>query len=318
MERRPGADGVREARAENDARGSIWLAARPGGGTGGGLRLDPPVIARTRHALAEHPLLQYSELSELARSLSGSSHVRLAPRDATIGTPFRPLVEAQAGRTVAEALDSLHLPGTWIALYHLEEIPAYRQLVGDALAGVLRATNGAGTASVEVGGFVFIAGPRAVWPFHFDREHNFHVQLKGTKHYKLWPPGDPLTLSPLAIEQVFTRSDCREVRYRDELGPRCHSFSLRSGEGVHIPSTSALSISTADVADPGGGPAISMALTYFPRPLQRAACVHTANEFLRTRVGVEPRPPGRSPLADAVKYPVGRALELAQRRGWLR
>lgn len=274
---------------------------------------DSRRIVWTRHSLAEHPLLQYEHLRKLALSLSGTHHIRQAARNTTIKSPFKPLVEADAGRTIAEAFANIHLPGTWIALYNLEELPEYRELLQDVLSGVLHRLSPADSRLIEVGGFVFIAGPRAIWPFHLDRDNNFHIQVRGNKEYKLWSPGDPVAVSPAAVEAVVTRSNYADVRYREEMASRCVNFTLGPGDGVHIPGTAGLSIGTSATPDPSGSPAISMALTYCTRVSRRKVCVYTTNSLLRHRFGVDPRPPGQSRLIDAIKVPIGRALMVAQR-----
>lgn len=271
---------------------------------------DPGRIAWTRHDLADHPLLQYAQLRKVALKLSGTRHVRQAARHATIRTPFKPLVEAEAGRSIGEAFDHLDLPGNWIALYSLEELPDYRAFLHEVLGEVLRELNPADARLIDVGGFVFIAGPAAVWPFHLDRDGNFHIQVRGSKEYRLWPPDDRDAVGEAAVEAVVTRSNYDAVRYRDEIAARCMRFTLARGQGVHIPATAGLSIRTAALPDASGGPAISMALTYCTRSSRRRVWVYTANSFLRNRLGVEPTPPGQSRLADVVKLPVGRALTL--------
>jgi hypothetical protein len=292
----------------------------PAGAPGACIRLadgegsfDPRRIVWTRHSLAGHPLLQYEHLRKLALSLSGTHHIRQAARNATIRSPFRPLVEADAGRTVAEAFENIDLPGTWIALYNLEELPEYRALLHEVLSSVLQALSPADSRLVDVGGFAFIAGPGAVWPFHLDRDNNFHIQIRGNKDYMLWSPDDRAAVSPAAVEAVVTRSNYDDVRYKDDMAARCASFTLGPGEGVHIPGTAGLSIRTGSLPDPSGGPAVSMALTYCTRVSRRKVCVYAANSLLRNRFGVAPEPPGKSRLADAVKFPVGRALMLYQR-----
>jgi hypothetical protein len=277
---------------------------------------DPRRIIRTRHALADHPLLEYAQLRKLALSLSGTRHVRQAARYATIKTPFKPLVESDAGRSIAEAFDNIHLPGTWIALYSLEEIPEYRAFLRELLAEVLCSLSPQDSDLIEVGGFAFIAGPMAVWPFHLDRDSNFHIQIRGRKEYRLWSPGDPSIVPESAVEAVVTHSSYDDVRYTKDLGGRCIGFSLAAGEGVHIPGTAPLTIRTSAEPDASGGPAISMALTYHTSKARRSVCIYAANAFLRKRFGVDPVPPGRVRLADAIKFPIGRALISYQRWGW--
>src|SRR5215813_3710147 len=44
-------------------------------------------------------------------------------------------------------------------------------------------------------GWIFVSSPNAVTPFHMDHEHNFIMQIRGTKRLYTWEPFDRETVS---------------------------------------------------------------------------------------------------------------------------
>src|ERR1700710_1455070 len=135
------------------------------------LRRDSPLKPfAIRHKLAGHPLLSLSRIAQLASEL---------PRD---------LIEYNSGKVAisqdpdaipkvyldpVEVVRRIETAGAWMVLKRVENSPAYRELLEDALLSVARARgfNSVLDAGFEQGeGFLFVSSPNSTTPFHLDSE----------------------------------------------------------------------------------------------------------------------------------------------------
>lgn len=287
--------------------GPIWRAD--------GQPFDPLQVARTRHSLSAHPLLQLPRLQQLALSLAGTAQVKYALPGRKAGSAFHTFSEAEARKSIAETFEHIEEAGNWVALYFLEDEPAYGALLRDTLDAIKAQIEPRDPGMHGYSLFMFIASPPTVTPFHIDRENNFNVQIMGRKHLHVWPPQDRLAVPDVAIEDYFVHDSLRSLHYREELDARAMDFDIGPGEGVYIPSTAAHYVTTEEGAwaQPGDRVSVSLAMTYFTAATARRARVHLANAFLRAHGNGTPQSPGRSALVDQFKQPLAQALLLSRR-----
>jgi hypothetical protein len=274
------------------------------------LRIDANVFARDydrrpfkiEHRLVDHALLQLPRLVELAGRLSGQALYFRADHainqvdgdDAT--TQPRTFVQRDLARPalgVAETVAAIESCSAWMQLRDVGKDPAYRALL-DALFAEFRShaepiTPGMSGARADI----FVSSPHAMTPFHLDEEHNFLLQVRGTKQ---------LSIADGSKREVLSEEHrCDFFRDRGELAPyseRLEELSdhveLGPGQGVHIPPCYPHWVKN--------GPAVSVSLgvLWHSDVTARRRSLYRVNDWLR-RTGITPRPPGERPLLDSVK-----------------
>jgi cupin superfamily protein len=250
-----------------------------------------------RHKLAGHPLLTLSSIARLAAEL---------PRD---------LIEYNAGNAAisqdpatvksvdldpVEVVRRIESAGAWMVLKRIEKAPDYRVLLEDTLLSVARARgfNSLKDADFEqVEGFLFVSSPNSTTPFHLDSEDNFFVQIRGEKFFTIYDNGDRSIADDGEIERSMTKH--RNLKFDDSFAPRGTEFHLFDGDGCYVPYQWPHWVRTADSYS------ISMAITWKTRAVRRNNDLHFFNAMLRG-IGLPQRPPGASPIRDAVKLVVYR------------
>jgi hypothetical protein len=251
-----------------------------------------------RHGFADDPRLSHQEVSALAGRLPASSiemnHADLDPLHDSDGVlPLDRPADAVARDIVAL--------GRWMAIKNIEQLPDYRLLVDEGLdeadAGL-----GLGAAMIAREGYVFLSAAASVTPAHVDHEHNLLLQVRGTKSVTIGTFEDP------ALEQAVMEG-MHSGRYgRTGFPPHeSRTFTLEPGTGVYIPPRA------IHVVHNHGALSISLSLVFHTQSLERAARVYAVNAKLR-RLGLHPRPPGRSVAVDRAKSGAALAWRSARRR----
>lgn len=285
----------------------IWLAD--------GKVFHPGRIARIRHSLCSHPLLQLPRLRILAESFAGTRHLNFVLPNRKKNSAFYTISEAEAKRDIHETFDQLDSPGTWVGIYFAEADPAYRDLITSVLQAMKPTIEPADPGMHGYSLFFFIAAPPTVTPFHIDRENNFNIQILGRKRLRIWPADDRQAVPDEAVEEFFVNDSLSKLRYPENLESHAVDVEIGPGEGVYFPSPSGHFVTTENNGwvKPGDGVSVSMALTYFTKATQRRAHAYLVNQFLRTRFSSHPGSPGLSPMWDALKDPLARTLLLGRR-----
>jgi hypothetical protein len=148
-------------------------------------------------------------------------------------------------------------------------------------------------------------------PFHFDKEHNFILQIHWTQAVSMYgitaiPPSPanwPVTVSTNAT----IAASCSGAR-GSAGAPRYSSFN--PGEGAYMPTTS------PHMVENGDEPSVTMSFTYYTDATRRDSMLHKTHAVLRD-LRINPPPVGRWPAMDALMFTgVSNALllrELAKR-----
>src|SRR5258708_3582393 len=141
----------------------------------------PHAPFRTRHNLADHPLLSLPALADLATRLDRD---RLEYNSGSLQPDQRP--DATPGINLApdEVIRRIETAGAWMVLKNVETVPAYRSLIQGCLAdaaGAISAADPRNLGMTDFQGFIFVSSANAVTPFHLDYEQNFFVHLHGEK-----------------------------------------------------------------------------------------------------------------------------------------
>src|SRR5919206_411850 len=132
-----------------------------------------------QHSLVEHPLFTIEAIAELADRLP-SDAVRRERGQLPVGEAHR-YVDVGEGPPSASVLD-VERNGFRISLRDVQQVREQREVVGECLDRVepLVAAREGGMRFRS--GYLFISAPASTTPMHFDAEHSFLLQVRGTKH----------------------------------------------------------------------------------------------------------------------------------------
>jgi len=257
---------------------------------------DPWRIQPVTHCLSDHPLLQPGALQELGARLDARGSVRTHAATAQAGTPFgeAPGLHPNTKGAVATLADIANA-SAWLSLLNVQIDPVYRELVGSVLDAVQPTIEARDPGMCHRAGWIFVSSPRAVTPFHFDKEHNFILQMHGHKRVYVWDHRDTHVATEQARDRFHHRHERDLLRWNDEFRERAHVFDLGPGQGAYMPSTS------PHLVENGDGPSITMSFTYYTRATRRDAMLHKLHELQR-QLGMSPAPVGARPMMDAALH----------------
>jgi Cupin superfamily protein len=239
-----------------------------------------------RHRLVDHPLFTTDALAALADRLPADQVrrergdlvlVNRGYEDSGIGLPSETVrtIAQNRSRVSLREIQSDAAYGPLIAACHAEVGPH----IGDREGGVCRTS-----------GYIFVSSPGSTTPMHFDPEHSFLLQVKGTKKVCSAPMADR-RVSTRELERYLDGAPCSF----DAMASDCDEFTLHPGDGLYLPSLVA-----HWVEQTGEGASVSFSIPFHTRACVRADHVHRVNKRLR-RLHLKPRPPGEWDALDRAK-----------------
>ncbi len=259
-------------------------------------------ICRLHHDVDGHPLMQLDALRELAHELQPVAGCRFLAPGTADSAAFTHAERSHQGWALDEVFHRIEEPGTWIALYNVEQVPRYAALLQAVVRSMQAAVEREQGGVFLVTGFIFISAPPSVTPYHIDRENNFWLQIRGRKTLSVW---DHRVTPEPAVEEFIVHRNLDGVRLTDELRARAIELDAGAGDGMYFPATTPhLTRSSREWVRPGDGVAISIGINFYTRVTRRRALAHQANRVLR-RAGLTPRRPGESRWLDTLKMPLG-------------
>ncbi|HSK51092.1 MAG TPA: cupin domain-containing protein [Solirubrobacterales bacterium] len=246
-----------------------------------------------RHHLADHELLTVEALAKLAEALPSESieHNR-GDVDAVVADER---VE-HSDEAPGEIARNIATNGCWMVLKNIEQLPAYQALLDDLLDEVDPLVKGREGGMNLRESFVFLSAPHSTTPAHTDHEHNFLLQVRGTKQMNIGRFAD-VEAEQLQVEKMFAGK-----RNMDRLPEDPTAYELDPGDGVYVPPNAPHWVVNGPEAS------VSLSITFRTPVTERGAVVHTFNSHLR-RVGLKPRPPGEHLATDKAKLKVHRGLK---------
>lgn len=250
-----------------------------------------------RHGFADDPRLTHEQVSTLAGRLPATS-IEMNRADLE---PLHAEGALALDRPAEEVACDIVALGRWMAIKNIEQLPDYRQLLDEGLDSA-DAGLGLGPAMIAREGYIFLSAASSVTPAHVDHEHNLLLQIRGTKTVTLG------SIPDTAREQEFMEG-IHSGRY-GWTGFAPHeprTFTLEPGTGVYIPPRAVHVVHNDDDLS------ISLSLVFHTIGLERAARVYAVNAKLR-RLGLNPRPPGRSLGVDKAKSGVALGWRAVRRR----
>jgi len=259
---------------------------------------DPWKIQALTHALSDHPLLQIQSLVELGKRQEARNLVRTHSADATAGTSFAdaPKLHENTAGAVA-TLEGIAQARAWMSLLNVQADPIYRAFIDEILDEVKPIVEQKDPGMCYRAGWIFVSSPNTVTPFHMDHEHNFIMQIRGTKKLHVWDQFDRTVITERA-QELFHDAHSRDlVKWDDSFLPRAIVYDLRPGLGGYMPSTAPHMVVN------GPEPSVTISFTYYTDSTRQRELIYRGNARMR-RLGIEPTPVGASPNRDRVKHAV--------------
>ncbi len=250
------------------------------------------------HDLTDHPLLTVEAIARLAERLPTDRIEHNYGNVSKVAAPDQVERSSQPVGQIAREIDS---NDCWMVLKNIERDPEYKRLLDDCLEEVethIRAGQGVMTARE---GFIFLSAPGSMTPAHTDPEHNFLLQIRGTKKMNVGLFPDELT-EQVTLEETFNGGH-RNVGW-EPRDPTC--FDLTPGDGVYVyPHAPHWVVNGQQVS-------VSLSITFATRESERSRHVYRLNGKLR-KLGLDPTPPGRRAGVDRAKALAARAIGKARR-----
>ena len=258
------------------------------------LDIDPDAFAdmygkspgAIRHNLVEHPLLTVDKLADLADELPPA---KCEHNLGNISTVIPDAEVPKLDETPGDVARNIETNQSWMILRNIELVPRYKALLDQCLDEVAPIAGRSEGTMRDREGFVFLSAPNSVTPSHFDPEHNFLLQIRGTKEMNVGHFHDR-AMEQEQLERFYAGG---HSNMPDE--PRdVTNYPLGPADGIYVPPNAPHFVQN--------GPAVSVSLsiTWRTAVTMRRARAHGANAQLR-RMGLSPRPPGENSAADRAK-----------------
>jgi Cupin-like domain len=259
---------------------------------------DPWHVQALTHALSDHPLLQLDSLVELGKRQQARNLVRTHSADATAATSFADAPSLHPNQQgAATTLADIANARAWMSLLNVQADPTYRAFIDEILEEVRPVVDRRDPGMCYRAGWIFVSSPNTVTPFHMDHEHNFIMQIRGTKRLYTWEPTDRTVVTERGQELFHDKHSRELVTWSEEWRKRSRILDLEPGLGGYMPSTS------PHMVENGPEPSITISFTYYTDSTRRRELLYRGNAGLR-RLGIEPTPIGVSTGRDRVKAAV--------------
>ncbi len=243
------------------------------------------------HRLCEHPLFDLERLLKLAQTLP-EKHIEYNAGTLPVNQDQK--LTPRNGLSVAETVRRIRECKSWMVLKWVEYDPAYRALLEQCLSEVRQHSDAIRPGMCQPQAFIFLTSPGSVTPYHIDPEHNFLLQVRGSKIVRLFNGNDPTILSHEELEKFYGARQ-RNFALREENRDRCWTYDLQPGLGLHFPVTFPHWVQNGDDVS------VSFSITFRTPDLDRRRAVYAFNHRLR-QWGGQPTPYGCRSSLDNWKY----------------
>jgi hypothetical protein len=250
------------------------------------------------HGLAGHALLTLDAVARLAQKLPAASiehnlgDIPLVAADGKV----RSLQDAPE-----DVVRTIEANGSWMVLKNVEQDPAYRALLDELLDEVKPLVGSREGGMQKREAFIFVSAPGSITPSHVDPEHNFLLQVRGTKQMNVGTFADRKAEQG-ELERVYSGGH----RNIEQLPDAVESYDMQPGDGVYVRPDAPHFVVNGPEAS------VSLSITWRTPSTRRAARVHRINGRLR-RLRLDPRGPGHSPGRDRIKEAAGRVDAAVER-----
>jgi quercetin dioxygenase-like cupin family protein len=262
--------------------------------------LYPGRPGKLSHRLTGHPLLTLEALVELGGRLPAKD-VEYNAGDLPYG--IEPDAVGKTGLSVQETIRRIEECGSWMVLKHVQQDPAYRDLLEETLSEFAPLIEPATGGMLAKAAYIFVSSPGAVTPFHHDPEHNVLLQIRGSKSMLVVPDDEKVV--PPQKHESYHLGGHRNLEWRDEFADLGETFELQPGDAIHVP------LMWPHWVKNGPEPSISFSVTWKNEWVYQEADVRGMNHMLR-RIGIDPAPPAQFPKRNPAKVLAYRAIRKAR------
>ena len=250
-----------------------------------------------RHALVGHPLFSLESLVALSTRLPPA---KVEYNAGILGINMHNQLTPQTGLSVQETIRRIQTCSSWMVLKNIEADPTYRALLDACLSDVAQLSNPITPGMRRHEGYIFISSPGSRTPYHMDGEHNFLLQLTGSKKVHMWNSADRSLLTEREIEAHYTGAH-RNLHYQDSFAAKSQVFDLTPGLGLHFP------VNAPHWVQNGPEVSVSFSVTFRTPAIDKRALLYATHARLRAW-GLNPPPVGQSGGRDALLHNAVRGL----------
>jgi len=240
-----------------------------------------------RHGLSDHPLLTLDSLADLADRLPERNVEHNIGKLAKIAAAED--MKAVESTSPGEVVRNIEANGSWVVLKNVEQDPEYKALLDACLDETQQVVGHREGGMRQREAFIFLSAPDSMTPSHCDPEHNFLLQVRGTKEMHVGRFDDP-EVEATELERIYLGGHRNIGQQPDQ--EEC--YALAAGEGVYVRPDAPHYVQN------GPSTSISFSITWRTPVTQRKVRVHQANGWLR-KLRVTPRPPGADRVRDRFK-----------------
>jgi hypothetical protein len=245
-----------------------------------------------RHNLGDHPLFQISSLLEAESKLPRK---KVDYYTGKVGVNEDKTKTAPTGLTAEETIRRIKECESWLVLKNVNWLPEYKALLDELFSGYIPEASKITSGIRQLEAWIFITSPQSISPYHLDPEHNFLLQVHGTKIVHIFDANDPTILSAQELERYYAAGGTiAKLEYNEEYQKKAWTFVLHPGEGVHIPYTAPHWVKVEDEYS------ISFSVSHYSQLVDRKARLYRLNSMIR-KMGMNPSPLGQSAFRDAAK-----------------
>jgi hypothetical protein len=250
-----------------------------------------------KHALCGNPMFSLESLVELSKRLPPA---KVEYNAGTIDIDMHDKLTPQTGLSVEETIRRIETCRSWMVLKNVEADATYRALLDACLNDVAHLSEPLTPGMRRHEGYIFISSPGSRTPYHMDGEHNFLLQLTGSKKVHMWDSADRSLLTEKEIEAHYGGAH-RNLSYQDAYAAKAQVFDLTPGHGLHFP------VNAPHWVQNGPEVSVSFSVTFRTPAIDKRAMLYAANGRLRGW-GLNPKPVGQSALRDTLVHTTVRGL----------
>lgn len=277
------------------------------------IQIDPATFGRhfgrspmpVKHGLTEHELLTREALAELAEALPEEKvEHNLGTIDAVHPDMDAPKVDLPPG----EVVRTIEENKSWMILRNIELHPPYKRLLDETLNEIEPLVRDWEGGMEKRLGFIFLSAPSSTTPSHFDPEHNFLLQVQGSKRMTVgaFPEGED---RDERIERYY--GDYEAGANLSDLPASPVDYDLEPTDGIYVPPHDPHWVKN------GPETSVSLSVTFLTPTLVARSHAHAVNHRLR-RIGLNPKRAGTHDGRDRAKsaaVKTARRVAGAVRRG---
>lgn len=188
------------------------------------------------HNLSNHKSFEVENIKKLISDLP-RYQVVISSEDSSLKTDIESILSNNHGEMdLNSVFSSLKESRSYIALNGFENHELFKEIHENIIHDLKLLLKKSNRDDMVTGAsfWMFIASPKVVTPFHFDRFSNFIMQIKGEKILAVFPHFRDDIIPQVECEKYSDGEKVKSI-WRDELDKEAKKYSFSEGQAVHIP-----------------------------------------------------------------------------------